>query len=157
MKTLPLWFLSLAFVFGGCIDTELSLAVTVLDAELSAGASEADLAVELEIRVGTFALEGDRFSVPRASLFDGETPVAEFSLQAPEDFQNELEPGESVDVTMTASASLSALGVERDALCNLSEPRIVVSYIAEQNPADPLDPPIRSAGSETGPVTVQCP
>ncbi|MFK8001158.1 MAG: hypothetical protein AB8H86_16310 [Polyangiales bacterium] len=137
-------------------DTELSLAVEVASATAGVRGDVVEIEVVCDVRVGTYALAGDDFILPQASIVVDGVPVAEVSLERPEGFSGRLEPGESTQVTTQGSVPLSAFPSTRDRVCGQSVVEVSVQYQAEQQPDDPLDPPVRAIGAAQGEATVRC-
>lgn len=148
------WLLVTVCVLG-CIDTALSL---VLDVQNGAVTVEPDEHLSIEVtarlRVGEYALSGDSFTVPRASVFVGETPVAEINLDRPEGFVGRLEPGESVTLTFRGTTAGTPPASARATLCTAGEATVLMMWQAEQQADDPLDPPIMSFGTGEGTVAI---
>ena len=139
-----------------CIDTALGLVVEVGSADVLVAADTLEVNVSCDVRVGTHALAGDDFTLPMASIFVGDLPVAEINLNRPAMFTGRLEPGESRTIEVDGQATLTAFPNARDQLCGASEATVVVQWIAEEQPDDPLDPPLRSAGTANGSATIRC-
>jgi hypothetical protein len=137
-------------------DTELSLAVEVTSATAGVRAETIEIEVVCDVRVGTYALAGDDFILPQASIVVDGVPVAEVVLERPEGFSGRLEPGESTQVSTRGSIPLSAFPSTRESVCGRGSVDVLVQYQAAQQPDDPLDPPIRAIGSALGDATVRC-
>ena len=139
-----------------CIDTELGLAVDVTGASVSVDATDISVELTCDVRVGTYALAGDDFILPRAGIFVGEVPVAELNLERPVGFDGRLEPGESTTVTLVGSAGIDAYPSAPGQLCGASAAEVTVNWVADQQADDPLDPPIRDMGTAVGTATIRC-
>ena len=145
---------------SGCIDTELGLDVLVTGGSLTVPTtptmgSNLSLTLDLNVRVGTFALNGNSFSLQRASVFSGENAVAQLILSRPAGFDSRLEPGESIDITVSGTNGADGFP-QASALCDVGTARVVVDYAADSVPDDPTDPPVMSIGTAEGNVTVTC-
>lgn len=145
----------LLLLFCAC-DTELSLAVEIASATAGVSGDTIEIEVVCDVRVGTYALAGDDFTLPRASIVVDDVPVAEVLLERPEGFNGRLEPGESTQVVTRGTVPLSAFPATRESVCAQSVVEVSVQYQAEQQPDDPLDPPLRAIGSAQGEATVRC-
>lgn len=147
-------------LFGvSCVDTELSVDLQVEGGELVVAADGSlDATVELEIRVGTYALSGDDVSLSRIGVFapGAEGASAELVPMRPEGFDSRIEPGERRRVTVRSTAPADAFPSARAMLCGASSATALVTWTAEQQPDDPLDPPLMSFGSSEGAVVVRC-
>lgn len=137
-------------------DTELSLAIEVTSATAGVRSDTIEIEVVCDVRVGTYALAGDDFILPQASIIVDGVPVAEVSLERPEGFSGRLEPGESTQVMTQGSIPLSAFPMTRERVCGQSSVEVSVQYEAAQQPDDPLDPAIRAIGAASGEATVRC-
>ncbi len=144
--------LLLGALVGGCIDTALGLVLTVEGGAATADATTVTIEVRAELRVGEHALGGDSFIVPRASLFSGGEPVVDVNLERPAEFRGRLEPGESVTVTFRGTTDLPP--ASRTRLCGSDSATVILGWQAEEQPDDPLDPPIMSFGNGEGTVSV---
>ena len=60
-----------------------------------------------------------------------------------------LEPGEETDVSVMGVSSAGAFPAARDQLCAAGEVTVVLDYQADQQPDDPLDPPLMALGNAT--------
>jgi hypothetical protein len=151
---------ALVAVFGvSCVDTELSVDLQVEGGELVVAADGSlDATVELEIRVGTYALSGDDVSLSRIGVFapGADGAAAELVPMWPEGFDSRIEPGERRRVTVRSTAPADAFPSARAMLCGASSATALVTWTAEQQPDDPLDPPLMSFGSSEGAVVVRC-
>lgn len=137
-------------------DTELSLAVEVVSATAGVRGDVIEIEVVCDVRVGTYALAGDDFILPQAIIVVDGIPVAEVALERPEGFSGRLEPGESTQVVTQGTVPLIAFPATRERVCGQSTVEVSVEYRADQQPDDPLDPPIGSVGSAQGQATVRC-
>lgn len=147
----------LALLALGCIDTELSVDVQVVGGEIVVAADGSlDSEVELDVRVGKYALAGDDLSLSRVGFFVAGDPVAELVPMRPEGFDSRIEPGERRRITVRSTAPATAFPAARDAFCGTSEATTLVTWTAAQQPDDPLDPPLMSFGSAEGLVVVTC-
>ncbi|MCU0672885.1 MAG: hypothetical protein MUE69_08865 [Myxococcota bacterium] len=152
----------LAFVSAlgaSCVDTELSVDLQVEGGELVVAADGSlDATVELEIRVGTYALSGDDVSLSRIGVFapGADGAAAELVPMRPEGFDSRIEPGERRRVTVRSTAPADAFPSARAMLCGASSATALVTWTAEQQPDDPLDPPLMSFGSSEGAVVMRC-
>jgi len=138
---------------GGCVDTELSLDAQVRAASVTLGADDViEVELEMDVRVGKYAIAGDDFVIPQVGLFVGDAPVAEVNLERPEGFDGRLEPGESTTVTLRGATLPGAYPAARGVLCGGGEVEVTVvaEWTAQQQPDDPLDPPIMSFGVAEG-------
>ncbi len=143
---------------GGCIDTELSVDLQVLGGEVVVPEDGSlDATVELEVRVGRYALSGDDVSLSRVGIFFGGDPVAELVPMRPDGFDARIEPGERRRVTLRSTSPGGSYPAARALLCAGGDATALVSWTAEQQPDDPLDPPLMSCGSAEGAVTIRCP
>lgn len=143
---------------AGCVDTELSVDLQVVGGEIVAfedGSLEST--VDIEVRVGRYALSGDDVSLSRVGFFAAGDPVAELVPMRPEGFETRIEPGERRRATIRSTAPAGSHPAARAALCNGAATTTLVTWTAEQQPDDPLDPPLMSFGSAEGAVTVRCP
>lgn len=151
---------ALVALFGaGCVDTELSVDLQVEGGELVVAADGSlDATIELEVRVGTYALSGDDVSLSRIGVFapGAEGASAELVPMRPEGFDSRIEPGERRRVTVRSTAPADAFPSARPMLCGASEATALVTWTAEQQPDDPLDPPLMSFGSSEGAIVVRC-
>ncbi|MBX3251211.1 MAG: hypothetical protein KF901_28800 [Myxococcales bacterium] len=111
--------------------------------------------LDVEVRVGRYALSGDDVALSRASFFIGETPAVDFVLSRPDDF-GRVEPGERVRVEVSGAAAATAFPSAREVLCAAAEATALVTWTAREQPDDPLDPPLMSFGSSEGTVAVRC-
>ncbi|MEM9070695.1 MAG: hypothetical protein AAGE52_19465 [Myxococcota bacterium] len=142
------FLLALALFSGSCVDTALSLVVDVREATIVVESDdEVSVDLTLDVRVGRFALAGDDFVVPRAGILVDEIGVTEVVLNRPEGFDGRLEPGESTVVRIQGTAPASAAPTARAQLCGGGSATVLVTWIADEQPDDPLDPPIRSMGN----------
>lgn len=151
---------SLAWVTlaGGCIDTELSVDLQVLGGEVVVpDDGSLDATVEMEVRVGRYALSGDDVSLSRVGIFFGGDPVAELVPMRPEGFDGRIEPGERRRITLRSTSPAGSYPAARALLCAGGDAISLVSWTAEQQPDDPLDPPLMSFGSAEGAITIRCP
>lgn len=137
-------------------DTELSLAVEVTSATAGVRGDTIEIEVVCDVRVGTYALTGDDFVLPQASIVVDGVPIAEVILERPEGFDGRLEPGESTEVMTRGSIPLSVFPATRDMVCGRDSVEVLVRYEAEQEPDTPLDPPLRATGAASGDATVLC-
>ncbi len=143
-----------------CVDTELGLEVVVTSADvIVTGTAEGDaLSVDLtlNVRVGTYALAGNDFIVPRAGLFADGDPVGELNLERPADFSGTLAPGESTTVRIMGSAPADAFPAARSALCEGAAIEVLVTWQADTRPDDPTDDPVREMGNAAGTGASSC-
>lgn len=147
----------LALFAASCVDTELSVDLQVEGGEIVVAADDGlEATVELEIRVGTYALSGDDVSLSRIGFFVGDVAAADLVPMRPEGFDSRIELGERRRVTVRSTAPAGAFPSARDVLCGSSTATALVTWTAEQQPDDPLDPPLMSFGSSEGLVTVRC-
>ena len=157
-----LGWLALGLLNLSCVDTELSLAVTVESAEVEVRSDTdgdvAALELSVHVRVGEHALAGDDFILPNASVFDGDAVVVTVNLMRPADFMGRLEPGESAMLTIVGESQPGAFPSARDSLCTSDDLRVLLNWQADAQPDDPLDPPIMSVGTAmTTTVSAHCP
>lgn len=135
---------------ASCVDTELSVDMTLRSASITVQPDDA-VAIDLvaNVRVGKHALSGDNFAVARADLVlvTGE-PVAQIVLELPEGFMGRLEPGESATLMIRGTSPVGAFPNARSLLCSgAAEVEVSATWQAEQQANDPLDPPIMSFGT----------
>lgn len=150
--------LSWAALAGGCIDTELSVDLRVLGGEVVVpDDGSLDATLDLEVRVGRYALSGDDVSLSRVGIFFGGDPIAELVPMRPDGFDARIEPGERRRITLRSTSPGGSYPAARALLCAGGDATALVSWTAEQQPDDPLDPPLMSFGSAEGAVTVRCP
>ena len=145
--------LALLGLVVGCVDTELSLVVELQDAAVAIrDEGEGDVVrtdLTLFVRVGTYALSGDTFALPRAQVFVGDTLAAQINLDRPADFRGTLAPGESTTVAITGSVPVAAWPDARAVLCGAESAeggRDLDSRVATRRP----DRPARSADGHRG-------
>lgn len=146
----------LAVVVCACIDTALSLVVDVESASGDLGADTLSIEVRSTVRVGTYALAGDDFILPRATLFSQGSAAAEVVLERPEGFDGRLEPGEETTVISRGTSDLADYPRARELLCAGSDVTVLLGWQAAEQPDDPLDPPIMSFGNAEGVATIRC-
>ena len=144
-----------SFCLSSCIDTELSLDVQVRSGSTTVSPdSQVQLELSVDVRVGEHALAGDDFTIQRASLFAGEELISDIVLQRPDDFSGRLEPGQSRTLSLRGNSTEPIDNAQ--ALCN-ADVRVSVLWQAQEQPDDPLDPPIMSFGTaESHNVDVRC-
>lgn len=135
---------------AGCIDTALTLVVEVEEASAEVTGERLTVEVTSRVRVGTHALAGDNFTLPRASLLVGGEPAAEVVLERPEGFTGRLEPGEETQIVSRGSVDLAAYPNARALLCAGGEVTFLLGWQAAEQPDDPLDPPLMSFGNAEG-------
>ncbi len=140
-------------LLGGCIDTALSLVVTIDEATIESDGDSLTITADVHVRVGEYALAGDDFVLPRASVFANGEPQLQFNLQPPMDFNGRLEPGEgrTVRVTGRSMGDISAL------CAGAPDVEVTVQWQAAQQADDPLDPPIMAMGTAAATPRVVCP
>lgn len=137
-----------------CIDKTPGLDVQIQSAAIDVMGSDPDAAISVALRlrvhVGTHALDGRSFILPRADLFVAGTPIAQLNLDRPAGFGGTLDQGQTETIDIVGDAPAGAFTAA--ALCG-AEVEVVVMWQAETVPDDPLEPSAMEFGTAVAATT----
>lgn len=144
----PLLCLSAA----ACIDTEPGFDATLerasVEVRAAEGADVVGVELRVQVRVGTYALDGRNFRVTRAQINVGGAPVAEVVLNRPDGFDRTLSPGETETYTFVGESNPGAFPNARAVLCGAgTTAQVIVTWDATLETGEPESPTTMELGT----------